>query len=237
MMKRYLIFFVIVFSVYACNDECISGSGPRKLNIRTLQPASYIDVSISGNVFVEIDTSLNETQIQIEGEENILDIIETTVNNNILAVSYSSCLQNHKEVSMTVLTPSLTGVTIDQVGKIISQDIIDAEDFQVVINGSGDCDLTMRVDQLTTLINGSGQVTYRGECDQHNLTINQSGDIDGFEMPTRTFDADISASGNALVRVSQSINANITGSGDIRYKGSPAINRTGDGSGDIIDDN
>lgn len=237
MMKRFLYFIAIVFAFYSCDDECISGSGPRKINIRTLQPASYVDVSISGNVYVEIDTSLSETQIQIEGEENILDIIETSVNNNILSVSYSSCLQNHKEVSMTVMTPSLTGVTIDQVGKIISQDIIDAEDFQVVINGSGDCDLTMRVDQLTTLINGSGQVTYRGECDQHNLTIRQSGDIEGFEMPTRILDADISASGNALVRVSQTINANITSSGDIRYKGSPTINKSGDGSGEIIDDN
>jgi hypothetical protein len=237
MIKRHLIFVVLVFSIYACKDECVSGAGPRKLNTRTLQPASYVDVSISGNVFVEIDTSLNKTQIQIEGEENILEIIETTVNNNILSVSYSSCLQNHKEVSMTVRTPSLTGVTIDQVGKITSKDIIDVEDFQVVINGSGDCDLTMRVDQLTTLINGSGQVIYRGECNSHNLTINQSGDIEGFEMPSRTLDADISASGNALVRVSQTINANITGSGDIRYKGSPIINRTGDGSGEIIDDN
>lgn len=219
----------------ACSDECITGEGNRTREYRNVERFNKLQSTLTGRILINQNSSLEKNEIVIEAQENIFEVLETDVEDSTLSIGINDfeCLREHKDIVITVEVKSINAITLFDLGRVETTNLITGESFTVTVNGNAKADLLLNVKNLSTVMNGSGEVTYRGEAQTHTITHNGPGSVRGYEMPVQRVTATVNDFGNSYVRAAQSINAEFNGDGNIFYLGNPAITQSGDGDGEV----
>lgn len=200
----------------SCDREAVIGRGAVRTETRTL--SSLREVEVSGDIPLTI-TNGATTSIQLEGYENLLPYVETTVEGSRLKLRYRSNTSiSNSNLRAILQTPALE---------------------QVLVSGSA----TVRVEPRTgTLpyfradVSGSGEIILPAmDIDRTQWFISGSGDIRGQLTRMREAQVTISGSGKAYLTVQQKLDASISGSGELHYWGTPTqVTSSVSGSGRLI---
>ena len=206
---------VVASAIAGCaelNTQTVRGSGVVATETRDVSGFSGVQVTGHGNVVIE-QTSTDS--LSIEAEDNILPLLETTVENGVLHLRTKRgvSLQSTRPVHYRVTVKSLTGVGI---------------------SGSGDVKATnVDTDRLAARITGSGSADLAGRADQLEVTIAGSGSWNAADLKSKTARVTISGSGDAAVNAADRLDATITGSGSVQYAGNPTVEKRITGSGSV----
>ncbi len=207
---------------------------------REAEPFTSVGFAISGTLYV----SEGETHVvEIEADEEILEFIETVVEDGRLRVrstqetSWLSWLWggNEREVTADVYVtmPSLDGVSVAGSGDVIVQDTFTSDRLSVAIAGSGDIDMPLQASTVSASIAGSGSISLRGTAERLSANIAGSGDVQAGDLQVERAEVQIAGSGDCYVHARDQLSASIMGSGDVIYAGSPEIERGILGSGEV----
>ncbi len=239
-MKTFRYLFIIpgvilIISFSSCERyNCIEGNNVYASETRPLtNNFSGVELDGSFNVFIEHDSL---TSVIVEGDENLLRYISTSVKGNVLEIKNTSrrCLNSTNEIIITVSTPSLHLMSVDGSGFISSEyfntstmdiDIdgsgiihadFDCNDFNADIDGSGEINLISSCNESFLRIDGSGRINADIICDQLNAQIDGSGEI---RLVGSCNDSHMSIEGSGRIRAfdfeSEFCYIDIEGSGDI----------------------
>lgn len=189
----------------------VTGSG--KIKSETRQVGSFTKIESRGSADCKVTVG-KAVAVSVQSDDNILPLVETTVENGTLVISSKGSFSTSHGIVVTISVPSL-------------------ESFNV--RGSGDSLIQgVRGRSFSTEIAGSGDVSVAGEVDRSSASIRGSGDIDFSNLRARDSVASIAGSGDITVYASESLDASIRGSGDIAYLGNPGnVERSVAGSGEI----
>ncbi len=215
--------------------KSVKGNGEVKIETRSV--GEYDEINIAGFFNVTL-VSGSEGNLTLEGESNLLEYVETTVNNGRLTIKVEN-KQNLKtswgnDIKITVPFRDLDEVSLSGSGEILSDDIVKADDFRVSVSGSGDVDLKVEARMTESRVTGSGDLILKGFTRDHNVKVTGSGDIEAGRFKADNVDAQVTGSGDIRVSCERELRARVTGSGDIEYVGNPTRQDTKvSGSGDI----
>jgi hypothetical protein len=263
MKKLIIASFAFFLLLNSCDDgfglfsggKSLKGKGPMEKQNRDAKDFTGIDLMGAGDVFVKQGAAY---KVVVEGQKNILDILETVVDKGILQIKFKegSWNVNFDKLNIYIETPSVSSIElsgsgnmslesafnadnldikVSGAGDIKSVDGLVAKKLTVDIGGSGDVNLgTTTATELSVSILGSGSCNVKGTGDKAQYTITGSGDISAGEFKTKAAEAHTTGSGTINCHASESIDAQITGSGDINYLGNPpAVKSAVTGSGEI----
>jgi len=247
-----IITFALAYSLYMMAGG-VRGDGNIIEETRDVSNFSQITVNHSGDVYMKQGETFALT---IEAEANLMEYLETNVNGDTLTfdVRDNTFLQPTQPINYHLTVPSLSAVRTNASGNITIADSFTAEDFTINVSASGNITLdtltvttlniadnasgeititTLDAQQIDADLNGSGSVTLAGTTDSQNVSIDGSGSYNGENLTSVTAQVRGNASGDATVRVSDTLDATINGSGNIRYYGNPNVTTRVNGSGDI----
>jgi hypothetical protein len=255
-------FFFIIIAAFAlfgtsCDDlvdgVCQNGEGP--IETMTLNVPTFNGIILKNSVDV-IVTPGAEQSVTATGELNIIDLIDTEVEDGIWTIRFTKCVRNMDDMTINITVPELVSVKIDGSGDITGDGVFDTKNFDAEINGSGDIDidvdateisatidgsgdlnLGITADRLFSTIAGSGDLSFSGLIALHDHSVRGSGSTYAYDMESYECVVSTTGSGDTKVRVSDKLTVSIDGSGDVYYKGSPSIDVRIDGSGDLINAN
>lgn len=215
--------------------EKIKGNG--HVISKNIQTSSYDKVLINGFFDVEL-LSGEEGKIVIKGEENIIDFIEFTVENNALKIATEKgkyiVPSSGKKVQITVPFESLNEVSLSGSGDINSKNKITSDNFICDLSGSGNINLTVEAKNMKASVSGSGDLMLSGDSTNIQCKITGSGDLNAAKLKSNNAEVNVTGSGDCKVYCTANLEARVTGSGDITYFGDPAKKDTKvTGSGDI----
>ncbi|MCI5058733.1 MAG: DUF2807 domain-containing protein [Flavobacteriales bacterium] len=240
-MKNYKFQFTIILSSIllftACrnNDwECKRAKGPIVEDIHEMNTIESVKLKLDADMKIIFDENANQTTLKVSGKENIMDKISIQEFSKELTIGFDGCYKGNAQISLELITPSIEGISLNGSGNITSSGTNTTELLEIALNGAGNIDLDLNVDQLSTELDGSGNISLIGTADDHDLEIDGSGDIKAFDLNTNTTKINIRGSGDADVNVQDYLEVKISGSGNVRYKGFPALEIDVEGSGDII---
>ena len=211
---KYLLILLALF-IFSCDCgniiNTIKGSGDKKSESRDLP--SFTTLQLDGSLDVIISSGERYNCI-IEGDDNIVPLVITTVKNQRLHISVEKSYSTKHKLVIHLEVPEIKDIILNGSGDINLKDVTN-ENLSLVISGSGDITVTGKVKNLTGVIDGSGDLTLSNlEADFVIITIDGSGD--------------------AQVWANKSLKATINGSGDIIYSGNPPnVQSKVNGSGDI----
>lgn len=218
----------------ACEPiEVIKGRGEVISENRSVGSFNAVDVTSDVEVYVSQGPA---EPIRIEGQDNILNVLETYVRNNELVIRFKPgvILRRHNQVRIYITNPELTGIDISGSSYVEGRTNWKVNDFKADISGSGKLDITLlEADDVDSEISGSGNMYLKGNSRTHSIEISGSGNVRAFDLATKEANAKISGSGNCELTVQNKLEARITGSGKVRYKGNPTISTKITGSGKV----
>lgn len=224
-MKTLLTAFALFVTVSSMAQwgiwKKIEGNGHIKKESRNV-PGGYTAINSSGSWDVMIAYGESNT-IEIEGDENLLEYIDTHVEGNRLVIksrgNYN--LNTRNKIVVYVSLTRLTGVHLSGSGDIIGHGRF-RNDGNTEFRTSGSGSIRIEGDRFGSVdahVSGSGQVKIAGSASSLEASISGSGGIDCSKLIADNLSAHISGSGNIRAHASRSVDANISGSGNIIYTG------------------
>jgi hypothetical protein len=173
--------------------------------------------------------------LRLEGEDNILPIIETRVEGDTLVIESTQPYKSQVGITIYVSIEKIRGLEIDGTSKIIGEEDLDADDLHLEIIGAGEIDLTVSAQSIFTRIVGAGKISLQGDASQHQVEIEGAGNIEATNLQVSSYDIIINGAGSCRIFVTNVLNVIIHGGGIIYYRGSPTvINSTITGAGRLI---
>lgn len=201
-------------------------------------------INISGSADV-IYTQANTQKVEIYASQNIVDLIQPSVENGVLVIKLKKnvWIQNSGKLEVRVSNPEINSLSINGSGDAyLTNGVKTQKDFTLYINGSGDIngkaiscqnlDISINgsgdvgVEQITSQecavsINGSGDVHLSGSTQTAEFNVSGSGDIDAGNLKAVNAKAVIQGSGDISCYATGKLIARKGGSGDISYRGTP----------------
>lgn len=233
---KHSIFAILTAFVALVFTSCdkIKGEGPVISQNRITPDFSSLSFSLSGEVNV---TQGANFKVEIIAQQNILDVIQTSVVNDELVIKLknNTVIKSNETIVVNITMPEVKGLKVNGSGNMTTGNIV-AGNIAVSINGSGNIHLaSLTADQFQATISGSGGIrAMGGNIGSTVLKISGSGDIDLIDVQADSAHTTTSGSGSIRIRVAQTLHVIISGSGSVFYKGTPVVTTNISGSGNIV---
>ena len=228
-MKNAILFFsILLFSANTENAQWWSNSkkvtGNKEVTNKTRSVANYDQISVTGMMEVQLIPG-SEGKIDIEAESNLMEFIETEVNNGHLRISIQKGvnIQPSRNYPIRIVVPfeTLGSLTLTGSGHIRNSDAIKARDFKINVTGSGNMNLNLITENIESTITGSGDLKLKGTTGDFKCKVTGSGDVFAYDLKAVKVNATVTGSGDVEVSVENELYAKISGSGDIKFRGNP----------------
>jgi hypothetical protein len=231
----------------------VRGSGDVIKVDRDVEDVTGVKLAMTGTLYIEVG---DEETLTLEGEDNLLEYIETDVHGGMLIIETDEdvSLRPRQPLRYYLTVKSLDEIRISSSGDIEAADF-DADDFTIDITSSGDLEIgTLNCTDLEIDMSSSGDVYIdelhaetleadlsssgdleigHGEVDSQEISLSSSGDYNASHLACNEAEIDVSSSGDATVRVRDFLEATTSSSGDVYYYGHPEVDSWEDSSGDV----
>lgn len=239
-MKKVVVVLVFLLAGIASFGqwpwERIQGNGHVVKESRRVSGYTAVSSSGSWDVMIAYGT---DNQIQLEGDENLLSYIETTVENGKLSIrsKKSASLHSRNKLTIYITLTKMTGVNLSGSGDIIGDGKFEntgTTEFKV--SGSGSIRMTFhKINAAEVAISGSGNIRLAGMAGSVNASVSGSGNADCIDLVSEDAKAKISGSGNIKLNTNHTLDASISGSGTVTYRGAATdIRKHVSGSGRVV---
>ena len=258
---------LITISIFttSCNlfDDAICKSVEGAVESQTLDLDAFTAVDVRDEAMVYVTQGATQ-EIRVDAEQEILDNLEISVENDELVVRTKGCFRGDYTFDVFITLPAsqaLTDIEVSGAGGLFAQTPLEVADevafgvsgsgeleFQanneptkvtVGSSGSGNSNITVTTTDTDVSISGSGRVTLSGASQDLEAGISGSGSLKAYDFIAKNGNISVSGSGGAEVQiVGGTLDVTISGSGTVRYKGTPGeITESITGSGRLIDEN
>ncbi len=212
----------------------IKGSGDIKTETREVKDFTGVSTSTSIDIFL---SQGNKFEVVVEAEDNLLDYIETNVEDGVLIVRFSrgiNIISSERKV-VHVTMKDVDYIKASSAGDVIGKTPIKAENLKIRTSSAGDVKLEVYAKNLDLSTSSSGDITLSGEADYLEASTSSAGDIKAFELTVKEADINASSAGDVKITVTDRLNARASSAGDVHYRGNPAkVDARSSSAGDII---
>jgi len=228
---RYILYVTSVLGLSSCFGVYICTEGSGHLSKQSFETPKFnkIYVNITSKVFILQDSV---PKIEVETDDNLFNYLMIGVNNGELIIDSEKGICPRK-LNVYISNPVFNKIVINGSADLIAQSPINAGEFSIVINGSGDVSIdSVNANEIVVSINGSGDVKLGGTAENLWVQINGSGDVRAMKLLARNVYVETNGSGDAIVNSLERLKVDVTGSGDVQYLGNPRVSEvTVSGSG------
>ena len=212
-MKTVALLLLITLLLSGCHGRMhagVKGSGKRELQNR--QIPSFTSISTEGAFTIEV-TCQKELRLEVEGDDNILNLVRTEVSNNVLKISNSGSYSTDDPVTIKIAVQNLEVLTVEGAGKIDIRGMKN-EKFKIDADGAP----TINVAGTTNLVdihsNGAGKI-YTNDLRATRAVVNSNG------------------ASQVELDVQEHLDVTVNGPSSVTYKGDPVVNKSVNGPGRV----
>jgi len=199
----------LLFVLCGCHIG-VHGSGVRKTEKRDVP--SFNAIETTGAFEVQV-TCQKPASFEIEGDDNLLPLIQTEVRNGVLRVTSSKHYSTRDPISLRITVPDFTSVSSTGAGKIRVSDLKN-ESFEIHSTGAA-------------------LVIAEGQSNNVRISSTGAGRIDTHDL--RASKVEVTVTGVAAVDVyaSDQLDVNVSGAGRVTYSGDAKVNKHVSGAGQV----
>lgn len=222
-MRKYLWIVlalpVVLGSCHRFWGKRVRGNGNVRTEERSIHNFKNVDVSGATNVYV---SQGKEFSVKIEGDDNLLPYIEVSQDGDQIRIRTRPGfnLEPTGDMKVYVTAPVYNNIDVSGSCDIIGQmKIINPEDLEMHVSGSGDIKMEVDAPSLKARVSGAGSIDLKGQTKDVELDLTGAGHAHCYELQAENTKVDISGAGSAEVFASVKLDASVSGAGNVSYKG------------------
>jgi hypothetical protein len=205
---------------------------------QTRDVSGFSGVASSGSFDVYITTGGKES-VRLEGDNDLLDKIETVVEGKTLHIrtkrEYERNRLDFSDVKIHVTARELNALALSGSGKMRVNSPLKADSFAATVSGSGQIEAgQITSNRMQATVSGSGNFAASGSAKETEITVSGSGGFNGKNFTAGDADVRVSGSGSVYLRAENTLDGVLSGSGQIHYSGNAKVTERKSGSGRII---
>ncbi len=213
MKKLTLGLVLLMITGVACKHSMhsgIRGSGKRALQKRNVEAFKSISTEGAFNIKVVCQKDL---ALEIEGDDNILELVGTEVSNDVLHLKNVRNYSVAEPVEIRISVPNIEGLSVSGAGKI---------------------DITgMKNEKFEIDAEGAPQIKVSGSTNVVDIDTSGAAKIDTHNLHAEKGVVDSKGVSNIEVDVRDQLDVTISGPSTVTYQGDPSINKTIHGPGKL----
>ncbi len=188
----------------------VKGSGLRKTEKRDV-PA-FTAINTSGMFEVEVKCQ-QPVSLEVEGDDNLLPLIETEVVDGVLRIKSSKPYRSQRGIIVRITVPNLERIQASG-----------AEKFRVS---------DVKNDQFEIHSSGVVEVSATGQTKSLEIDESGAGKIDTHNLRAAAVDVHVSGAANVDVFASDQLDVTVSGAANVTYSGDAKVNKHVSGAGSI----
>ncbi len=230
----FVVIFIAIFS-NSCGvfDKRIDGNGNIKTETRAAGTFSAINVSGDIDVYVTQDSL---TSVKVETDENLLEYVEITNNQNVLEIHPQKGINLKPTNAVKVYITNAVYKDFEASGSctIYGQNkISNSASIGIHLSGASNVAMELKTPKVEADASGAGKITLKGETKDFRLEGTGSTDIRCFDLMAENTSLQLTGAGEAQVFASTKLDVHISGAADVLYKGNAEVNQSITGAGSI----
>nr|WP_321028577.1 head GIN domain-containing protein [Bacteroides nordii] len=238
------LFSFLLTTTTACSQiNRVKANGTYKT--KNIKIGSFDKINLQGSPTVIYTQSTdNKSTLEIYGSDNILNLVECTVSDGTLFVSFKkgTNIEFGKEGRLKIMasSPMLKDVLLQGSGDVVLNNKVKSDRLSLTLKGSGDINAGEIVctNAFSATLQGSGDISVKSSINAGNVDLNLSGsgDLDFVGIQGETVKAELQGSGDLKVAgTAQRAVLSLRNSGDLNAKDLKAVDvdASVDGSGSI----
>lgn len=202
-LYNYLAVIVLITFTNCSQAEGITGNGNVKKENREVSAFNAIKLNGVFNVFLKQG---DELKLIIEADDNILPVIKSNVENDVLII------KTKKLSSIKKSTKTNVYITFKDINQI---------DFSGV--GDLNCEFPIKLTKLSINNHGVGNINLTGSCNEVVIKNAGVGNINTSKLTAKKMDVSNSGVGNVDIYVTDELKLTNSGIGNIYYGGGASI--------------
>ena len=243
--KNKIIGFVLItFILSTISVGCkkivgIKGNG----NVLTVERfVSDFDKISVGSAFDVVLVQDSIASLTIESDENLLDIIESTVVNGKLKIYTSNPILKATKLNATIHFIDINLLDFSGAVDAVILDTLKTDDIEIEISGateielalisdnadfeisgSSHMDIDLQTDMLSLDLSGASNIYISGETEDADYSISGASKYTGFGFVVNYMDITISGASQAFVNVIDTLVVDASGTSEVIYQGDPEL--------------
>ena len=216
------IYLALLFSTTSCifNGVIgIKGNGKVVSEERSISAGfDEINVQQGINLFV---TQGKSTNISVEADENILDLLVTEVKNNELNIYFEKNVHWAKSRNVYLTASTISKISASSGASVKSENTIQAASLELDASSGSTIKIHTNAEEIKSESSSGSNITIFGKS--KNLTANASSgsSIKANELKTENAFTKVSSGANIDLNVTQKLSAEASSGGAIDYGGNP----------------
>lgn len=228
-----LIILLFISHMGFAQGKTLSGEGSVVSKKIELSEITKIGLGIPAEVYL---TQGNKQKIEIKGQQNIIDIIQTEVKNGGWEIKTADNvrLKNIEKIEIHITMKSIESLAVGGSGSISGTNQFgNIINLNLSIGGSGNIKLNVEAQEIASSIGGSGKISLSGKAESLKVSLSGSGNVNADGIEVNNCEVSSSGSGDVAIHVKNKLKVSLAGSGNVRYNGTPQISSTVVGSGKV----
>ncbi len=179
-------------------------------------------------------TEGNENKIVVEADENLLDLIETTVSNGKLTITSSKNIGRAKAKKVHVTYVKLTNIEASSGSDVIGNSVIKSETLTLDSSSGADLEVEVFAKDLYVETSSGADIEVTGKSSTLYANASSGSEIDAKKLEVTNCNAKASSGADITVTVNNKLNAKASSGGDVKYYGDPvSVSKKDSSSGSI----
>jgi hypothetical protein len=191
----------------------------------------FTRVSASEGLMVYV-TQADDFKIEVEGDDNIIDLIRTDIKNGKLRIHADENIGRATK-NVYVSLPTITELHASSGSHLETVNIVNTTELAVDGSSGAIVEVDLIAQDLEIDASSGANLDINGKADNVNVDVSSGGNINAKDLETKACTAEASSGGNIKIQVSEKLMANANSGGNISYSGEPNVEQKKSVSGSV----
>lgn len=236
-LSKIIVTTVLSMLMLSCNFSMNLGPGVRGNNKvvtkeRTIN-GDFDEIKVSNGLDVYLTQDTNES-LSIQADENLHDIIMTSVENNILSIYTTENINYAASRKVMVSFDAVSKIKATSGCDVYSTNTIIADALELSTTSGSDMELDIEATSVTCDSSSGSDLKLSGTADYLVAEASSGSDIKAGNLVTKTAEVRASSGADITVNATEKLTAKSGSGGDVKYYGNPEkVEKSDNTSGSI----
>jgi len=179
-------------------------------------------------------TQGNSTELSVEADDNIMDLLMTEVNNNELKIYFEKNVYKAKARNVYLTTNDISKIRASSGAMVKSENTLTANTLDLDASSGSSMKIYVNADEVISECSSGADIDVFGKTESFSARASSGSSIDADELESQNAIAKASSGANIDLHVSEKLTAKASSGGDIDFSGNPKeVNKNTSSGGSV----
>ncbi len=232
---NFIIAIGAAFAFGSCNLNIHTGENGNGNVVTEERTVSEDFNEVRGSAGLDVYlTQGDENKIMVEADENLLQYIETDIEDGKLHITTSENIGNSKSKKVYVTYKELIAVEASSGADVTGNSVIKSENLSLKSSSGADLKVEVFAKDLIAKSSSGADLEVSGKASSLRADASSGSELDAKELLVINCNAEASSGAGVTVNVKEKLETQVSSGGDINYYGNPiSVNSNESHSGSV----